>query len=163
MARPPRPRSEKLLNGPTLLRGYCFLGLLLSVGGMFGYFWQLSRRGWHWGVTGADPLFAPGTLFQREGATMVFLGIIIMQVANVFACRTERASVFTVGFFSNRLVFAGIAFELVFAAVLIYVPFFQKIFGTAPVGWECWMVLFLFTPLVFLAEEGRKAWVRRRA
>jgi magnesium-transporting ATPase (P-type) len=162
MARPPRPRGENLLNLPTLLRGYVFLGLLLAVGVMGGYFWQLRRRGWHWGVTGADPAFAVGSLYQREAATMVFLGIVVMQVANVFACRTERASVFHVGFFSNRLVFAGIAFELLFVAVLIYVPFFQRIFGTAPVGWEGWGLLFAFTPVVFLAEEARKAWVRGR-
>jgi P-type Ca2+ transporter type 2C len=79
-----------------------------------------------------------------------------MQVANVFACRTERVSVFRVGFFSNRMVFSGIVFELIFAAILIYVPFFQGIFGTAPVGLEGWLVLFAFTPMVFFAEEARK-------
>ena len=92
---------------------------------------------------------------------MVFLGIVIMQIANVFACRTERASVFQVGVFSNRLVFAGIAFELVFAASLIYVPLLQRIFGTAPIDLQGWLVLFAFTPLVFLAEEARKALLRR--
>jgi Ca2+-transporting ATPase len=161
MQRPPRPRGEKLLNAPTLLRGYFWLGLLIAIAVMYGYFWQLYRHGWHWGVTGDDPLFATGSLFQREAATMVFLGIVIMQIANVFACRTERASVFRVGFFSNRMVFAGIAFELVFAAVLIYVPFFQRIFGTAPIGWEGWLVLFAFTPVVFAVEEARKAIARR--
>ncbi|MCL4395476.1 MAG: cation-transporting P-type ATPase [Chloroflexi bacterium] len=156
MKRPPRSRKEAILNAPTLLRGYFFLGILLTIGEMLGYFWQLWRRGWQWGVTGSNLLFAPGSLFQREAATMVFLGIVIMQVANVFACRTERVSVLRVGFFSNRLVFAGIAFELIFAAILIYTPFFQHIFGTAPVGLEAWLVLFAFTPLVFLAEEARK-------
>ena len=91
---------------------------------------------------------------------MTFFGIVVMQVANVFACRTERVSVFRVGFFSNRMVFAGIIFELIFAAILIYVPFFQNIFGTAPVGWEGWLVLFAFTPMVFIAEEARKWFVR---
>ena len=162
MQRRPRPRDEKLLNIPTLLRGYFWLGLLIAISVMYGYFWQLFRHGWHWGITGDNPLFAPGSLYQREAATMVFLGIVIMQVANVFACRTERVSVFHVGFFSNRMVFAGIAFELVFAALLIYVPFLQKIFGTAPIGPEGWLVLFAFTPLVFLVEEARKAFVRRK-
>jgi len=162
MRRPPRPRSDRLLNLPTLARGYCYLGALLAVGSLSGYFWQLQRTGWHWGVTSANPLFATGTLFQRQAATMTFLGIVIMQIANVFACRTERASVFQVGFFSNRLVFAGIAFELAFAAVLIYIPVFQGVFGTAPVGLTGWLILFAFTPLIFGCEEVRKAIVRRR-
>jgi Ca2+-transporting ATPase len=163
MQRPPRPRSDRLLNLRTLLRGYFYLGLLLNVGSLFGYFWQLTQSGWHWGMTSASPLFATGTLYQRQAATMSFLGIIIMQVANVFVCRTERASVFTVGFFSNPLVFAGIAFELIFAVALIYIPVFQDVFGTAPVGLNAWLLLFAFTPLVFACEEGRKAIVRRRA
>ncbi|WP_073616324.1 cation-translocating P-type ATPase [Desulfopila aestuarii] len=160
MQRPPRPRGERLLNRATLLRGYFYLGLLSSVGVMFGYFWQLTRCGWYWGVTGNDPLFAPGSLFQRQAATMVFLGIVIMQVANVFACRTERASVFSIGILSNPLIIVGIIFELAFAAIAIYVPFFQNLLGTAPVGWESWLVLFAFTPLVFGGEEARKAMMR---
>jgi magnesium-transporting ATPase (P-type) len=162
MRRPPRPHSDRLLNLPTLVRGYFYLGLLLAVGSMSGYFWQLSNTGWHWGITSANPLFAAGALYQRQAATMTFLGIVVMQVANVFVCRTERASIFTVGFFSNRLVFAGIAFELAFAAALIYIPLFQPIFGTAPIGPEGWLVLFAFTPLIFAVEEGRKAILRRR-
>ncbi|HAA04093.1 MAG TPA: ATPase [Syntrophobacteraceae bacterium] len=161
MELPPKSPKENLLDRPTLLRGYFYLGLLSSVGVMFGYFWQLSRRGWHWGITGSNPLFATGSLYQREAATMVFLGIVIMQVANVFACRTQRASVFSIGFFSNRLVFAGILFELAFAAALIYVPFLQDLFGTAPIGWENWLILAVFIPFIFFAEEGRKALVRR--
>ncbi|HEX9116579.1 MAG TPA: cation transporting ATPase C-terminal domain-containing protein, partial [Anaerolineae bacterium] len=162
MQRPPRPRGERLLNRDTLVRGYFWLGLLLATGVMFGYFWQLYRTGWHWGITSADPNYAIGSLYQRQASTMVFLGIIIMQVANLFSCRTERASVFQVGFFSNPLVFVGIAFELAFAAVLIYVPFFQRIFGTAPIDLAGWLVLAAFTPVVFFVEEARKAMVRRR-
>jgi P-type Ca2+ transporter type 2C len=157
MQRPPRSPKDKLLDRHTLIRGYFFLGLMSSIGVIFGYFWKLYQNGWHWGITGADPLFAPGSLFQCQAATMVFLGIVIMQVANVFACRTERVGVLRVGFFSNHLIFAGIVFELVFAAMLIYIPFFQRIFGTAPIGGECWVLLFAFTPLVFFAEEARKA------
>jgi magnesium-transporting ATPase (P-type) len=83
-------------------------------------------------------------------------------VGNAFACRTERTSVFKIGILSNRLLLLGIAFELVFAAALIYVPFLQPVFGTAslPVSW--WGYLAAFVPVIFLAEEGRKAIVRRR-
>lgn len=136
MRRPSRPRSDRLLNLHTLVPGYYYLGMLLYVGTGFGYFWKLSQTGWHWGITSTSPLFAAGTLCQRQAATMSFLGIVVMQVANVFVCRTERASVFQAGFFSNRLIFAGIAFELVFAAALVYIPLFQGVFGTAPVGIE---------------------------
>jgi len=57
-----------------------------------------------------------------EAITMVFLGIVVMQIANVFACRSDKHSVFKLGFFSNKFIFLGIAFELLFAASIIYIP-----------------------------------------
>lgn len=86
-----------------------------------------------------------------------------MQVANAFARRTERVSAFSGGLFSNRFLLWGIAFEIVFAAALIYVPFLQRVFGTASIGLRWWVFLLAFVPVVFAAEEGRKALVRRRA
>jgi len=41
-------------------------------------------------------------------------------------------------------------------SVLIYTPFFQRIFGLAPIGLKEWGFLFAFTPFLFLMEEARK-------
>ena len=91
---------------------------------------------------------------------MVFFGIVVMQIANVFACRSERHSAFKIGFFSNKLILWGIAFELVLAAVLIYVPFCQNIFNTIGIGWKDWAFLFIFMLGIFGLEELRK-WASR--
>jgi hypothetical protein len=77
----------------------------------------LYGGGWHWGVT--LPMEHP---LARQAATASFLGIVIMQVGNVFACRSSRESTFSLGFFSNRLVLVGIAVEIVIAALIIYTP-----------------------------------------
>ena len=53
---------------------------------------------------------------------MTFAGIVACQIGTAFAARTEHASLRSVGVFSNRLLLWGIAFEIVFAAALIYVP-----------------------------------------
>jgi Ca2+-transporting ATPase len=45
-------------------------------------------------------------------------------------CRSLKDSPFKIGFFSNKTIFAGIASILVLQAILIYVPFMQKVFGT---------------------------------
>ena len=70
---------------------------------------------------------------------------------------------FALGVFSNRLLLWAIVFELVFAALLIYVPFMQPVFGTASLGWQWWLLLAAFVPVVFLVEEARKLYLRLRS
>ncbi|MDP4091058.1 MAG: cation-transporting P-type ATPase, partial [Bacillota bacterium] len=134
MDRPPKSPKEKLLNFSLFFRGYMLLGLINSAAVLAGYFWVLYSGGWHWGQV--LPVDSP---LARQAATMSFLGIVIMQVANVFACRTEVASMFSIGIFTNKLLNVGVIFELALTAVLIYTPFLQGVFGTYPVPFNHWL------------------------
>ncbi len=91
-----------------------------------------------------------------KAMTIVFVGIVVMQIANVFACRSETLSVFKMGFWGNRLIFWGILFELVFTCALVYIPPFQYIFNTIGIGWSDWGILFVFMLVIFFLEELRK-------
>ena len=62
---------------------------------------------------------------------MTFLGIVACQIGTAFAARTDRASLRSVGLFTNRLLLWGIAFEVVFAAAVVGLPPLQDVFGTA--------------------------------
>jgi magnesium-transporting ATPase (P-type) len=157
MTRPPRSRSERLLSSGALLRGYGFLGGMATAVVLSAFFLFLSSHGWSWGEA-----HAPSHHVGLQATTIVFLGIVLMQVGNAFACRTERVSVFRIGLFGNRLLLWGIAFELAFAAALISIPPLQDLFGTAPIGVGWWLALAAFIPVIFLAEEGRKALIRGR-
>lgn len=156
MDRPPRPRKERLLDLPLLLRAYGFLGPIEATAAMAGYFFIYFKNGWTPGMKMADS----GVLYLTA-STMCFAGIVITQIGNIFACRTEKESVFKVGFFTNRLVLWGIATELTIISLLIYAPFFQRIFGLSRLGIKEWAFLFAFTPLILLMEEGRK-WIARK-
>jgi magnesium-transporting ATPase (P-type) len=87
---------------------------------------------------------------------MVFAGIVVMQIANVFACRSEKYSTFKIGFFNNRLIIWGIVFELIFISLLVYVPFFQKVFQTIGLSWKDWSIMVVFMIIIFFLEELRK-------
>ncbi len=156
MAKPPRPRNKRLLDLPLLLRAYCFLGPMEAVACMAGFFFIYFQHGWRPGMTMADS----GHIYLTA-TTMSLAGIIATQIGNVFACKTEKESLFKVGFLSNRLVLLGIASELMIISVLIYTPFFQRVFGLAPIGLKEWGFLFAFTPFLFLMEEARK-WIVRK-
>jgi magnesium-transporting ATPase (P-type) len=93
--------------------------------------------------------------------TMFHAGVITTQIGNAYACRTERTSVFKAGFFSNRFLLFGFAFEVALIALMIYAPPFQQLFEEGPLPLKYWGFLFLYPPIMFLAEEGRKAILRK--
>lgn len=156
MKRPPRAKKERLVNKQMLFRAWVFLGLIEAVLVMGGYFWVLYSGGWHWG----ESLDADNTLYL-QATTMTWAGIVSTQVGTAFACRTNRVSVFTVGFWSNRWLLWGILFEVVLTVLIVYVPPLQKIFATAGLGWHQWAVLVTFAPIMFLSDELRKMFSRR--
>ena len=92
---------------------------------------------------------------------MTLSGIVAAQIGNVFACRTDRASVFRVGIFRNRAILLGIAAELGLLLLLIgCLPLARHVFGLAPLRPQEWLVL-LPRGAVLGLEEGRKWLVRR--
>jgi magnesium-transporting ATPase (P-type) len=158
MDKPPRPRKQRLLDRALLLRAYFFLGPIEALASMAGFFFIYWQSGWRPGMTlpSSGPLYVAAT-------TMAFAGIVVTQIGNVLACRTERQSILRIGIFSNRLVIAGIFFELVIMLLLIYTPFLQELFGLAPLRSRDWIFLFAFMPLLLILEEARKIFIRRRS
>jgi P-type Ca2+ transporter type 2C len=158
MSRPPRPRSEHLLNGSVAKRILLAFGPLESLAALGSFMFAYMLAGWHpW-----EALAGSGSLYV-EATTMTFAGIVMAQVGAAMAWRTDRESVFSIGLFSNRLLLVGIAAEVAMVGLLSYVPGLQQVFHTGPLsGWE-WLLLLIWPPLIFGAEEARKAFVRRRA
>ena len=156
MERPPRPRSERLLNRRVLGRVYGYVGLLEGLAGMASFLFAYGLGGWRPGM----PLADAGAQYV-QATTMTQTGIVMGQVGAGLAMRTNRRSVFSIGLFSNRLLLVGIAFELTLAVMLIYVPGLNGAFHQSPIGPWHWLFLLLWPPLVLGAEEARKALFRR--
>ncbi|MGZ6697263.1 MAG: cation-translocating P-type ATPase [Solirubrobacteraceae bacterium] len=161
MDRPPRARSESVIQPPMLLRAWLFLGVICAALAMAGFFWVLRGAGWHPG----DPTGAGHPLHHayRQATTMTMLGMIAGQVGTAFAARTDRASLRSVGPFSNRLLLWGIGFELVLAAILIYAPPAQALLGTAALSAEMLLFVVPFPFVVWGADELRRWALRRHA
>jgi Ca2+-transporting ATPase len=92
---------------------------------------------------------------------MCWAGIVAAQAGHALARRTDRESVFTVGLFTNPLVWPGLASMAAVVLLLSYVPLLQRLFGTAPLRPSDLAFLLIFPPLMLAAEELRKLWVRR--
>ena len=89
MRRPPRPQSEPLLTLPVGLRAYLFLGPIEAAAGMAAFFLVLLAGGWTYGheLAWTDPLYLRAT-------TACLSGVIVMQIVNVFLCRSAMRSAF---------------------------------------------------------------------
>ena len=152
MTRPPRRRRERLLNLPTLLRAYAWLGMLEAVLSLSGFLVVLWWAGWRPGVLldSWNPVYMTAT-------TMTLAGIVACQIGNAFACRSESESIWQLGFSTNRMLIAGIVIEILLLLTLIYVLPLRAVFGLAPLAPAHWLLLLTFGPLLLLFEECRKA------
>ncbi len=160
MDRPPRARTEGVIDRSLLYRAWVFLGLIEAALVLAGFFYVLLRAGWSPGddVSSGTPLHNA----YLQATTMTFAGIVACQIGTAVAARTERASLRSVGFFTNRLLLWGIASEIAFTALLIYVPPLQKVFGTAALGTAEIAFLLPFPLIVWGADELRRSFLRRR-
>jgi magnesium-transporting ATPase (P-type) len=155
MDRPPRSQKEPLLTRKLLARALLWYGMIESVASMSAYFFLNWLHGWP-----EVSLAADGTLVYRMAITMTLAGVVTTQIGAVLGCRTDRASIFRIGLFTNRLVLIGILVELLILVSLSYVPFLQDVFDTAPLGLVEWGFVFAWTPVIFLLDELRKALLR---
>ncbi|HLO83570.1 MAG TPA: cation-transporting P-type ATPase [Nostocaceae cyanobacterium] len=167
MELPPRKKSQSLLDLPLLLRAYCFLGLLEGIAGMAGFFFVWWTHGYN--ITQLQALSprilshsadAATMAIYYQATTMTLAVIVACQDGNVFACRSERFSILRLGFFTNRLIWLGIAVEWLLILSIIYSPTLQKIFSTAPLKPSYWLMLLICPPLILIADELRKQMMR---
>jgi magnesium-transporting ATPase (P-type) len=158
MNRPPRKRKEGLLNYSTLIRSYAWLGMIEAGLALFGFFYAEWLAGWRVGA----PFISSGAVYLTA-TTVTFAGIVMAQIGNAFAWRSERQSVFKIGFFNNSLLFWCIAAEIGLMLTLIYVPPVAAIFGMSPPRAEHWFVIAGFGVILLLLEESRKFVARQRS
>jgi magnesium-transporting ATPase (P-type) len=157
MQRPPRARNERLLSWGMMVRAYLFLGVLEAAAAMAVFFFVLQAAGWHYGVSldRADPLYLQAT-------SACLATIVVMQMMNVILCRHPSKSSLSVGLFDNRYIMMALAAELGVILIIIYTPAGNWMFGTAPLGMDVWALALAGAALMWLLEEARKAWLRRR-
>jgi sodium/potassium-transporting ATPase subunit alpha len=155
MKAPPRPRSDRLLSGPLLARAYLFLGPMQAAAALSAYWFVLRHGGWHFGekLAAHDPLYLQAT-------TACLSAIVVMQIGNVFLCRSERESLLARGLLSNKLILAGIAAEITLIVLIDYTPWGSALFGTAPIPAAVWLFIVPFAIGMLALEELRK-WLAR--
>ena len=157
MNRPPRARQEKLLSWGLLTRAYLFLGLLEALGAMLVFFHVLHGGGWLYGraMDASAPLYLQAT-------TACLATIVLAQMANVFVCRHPVLPCWRFPLLENRLLLLGLAVEVALLLGIVYTPWGNRLFGSAPLTADMLLFAAPFALLLLCAEEARKWLVRRK-
>ncbi|MGB1250243.1 MAG: cation-translocating P-type ATPase [Candidatus Promineifilaceae bacterium] len=151
MTRAPFAPDESIFSrgiGARIMWAGLLMGLVsLSVG-------YAGFMGWIAPPEGTDT-----TLWWR---TLVFNTLTLSQMGNALAIRSNRESVFTLGFRSNMLLVYAILLTFVLQLAVIYVPFLQAIFDTTALSFGDLLLTLVLSSIVFLAIELEKLIKRQR-
>ena len=150
MDQPPRPADEPIINRMMKI-GIVIQTIAITSVTLGAYL--IGLKLWP-GAAGE---------FNTTAATMAFVTLSFSELLRAFTARSERYPIAKIGLFKNKSMNIAVVTSLVLLLGTLYIPFFQPIFDTVPLGWEHWQYLL---PLLFvpgIAAELTKWGITRRA
>lgn len=142
MQRPPRHPKESIFAGGLGIH-IIWVGLLMGAVTIFTQAWSIKTGNAHW-------------------QTMAFTVLCLSQMGHVLAIRSDRESLFTWGFFSNKPLLGAFALTFALQMAIIYVPFLNPIFKTEPLTFGELAFTLALSSVVFIAVEAEKRFFRGR-
>jgi Ca2+-transporting ATPase len=113
----------------------------------------------------AGTIWMFGWALEREGPdyarSVAFLSMALFQLWNVFNMRSSELSIRRLGPFTNRWALSAVAGSVGLIALVLYVPLFQAVFRTVPLGASVWLYTAGLSFLVVPFVELWKVLVRR--
>jgi P-type Ca2+ transporter type 2C len=141
MDRPPRPSSEGIfahgMVWHVVLVGFLMAAITLT----------FQKMNLH--------------LEESRWRTLAFTALCFSQLAHVLVIRSDKESLFRIGFFSNRPLFFAVAVTFILQLGTIYVPWMNDVFHTSPLSAMELLSTVAISFLVILAVELEK-WARRK-
>lgn len=142
---PPRDPKEKIANRLFFQR----VGLVSVVMALTGF-----AAYYYFGAPAASSPVDELLLTQAQSAA--FISVVLVHVGFIVTARSITESAFTFNPFSNKWVLWGIAITIVTNLMIVYVPFLNTLFRTAPFPVEWWgLIVFALLP-GFLSVELEK-------
>ncbi len=149
MEQPPRPVGEGVVTR-RMWRGIIFVGVIMAAGTLF----VLDAT-----VPGG---FIDGRGDLRYAQTMAFTTLMLFQMFNVVNARSDVQSAF-VHLFTNGWLWAAIGGSVALQALVVYVPFLQRAFGTVGLSAGDWLFCVAVASSVLWLREASKLIARARS
>jgi Ca2+-transporting ATPase len=142
MRRPPRDPRTGIFSRPVVT--------LMVIGGVWSACVNVGLFAWALESGRSLP----------EAMSMTFLSLVLIQFLKAYNYRSERWSVLRQPF-ANRWLNVAIVWELLLLALILYVPFLRKPFGTFPLPFEDWVIIIAAASTISPVLELTK-WKLRR-
>jgi Ca2+-transporting ATPase len=142
MSRPPRKPGESLFSG-GLGAHVVWVGLLMGAVCLTAQWWGLRTGRQHW-------------------QTIVFTVLCLSQLGQALAIRSESRSLLDLGLLSNRPLLYALAITVTLQLLVVYLPWCNAIFRTAPLSLPELLLTLALSSVVFLAVETEKYLRSRR-
>lgn len=100
-----------------------------------------------------SPLGLPGHMPSAGARTMAFTTLICAELLRAYSCRSEHFSVFSIGFFSNKVMNRSVLLSMFLLLVVLYVPFLDPVFDTVALTLVDWVVVIVLSAIPFVTGE----------
>lgn len=110
-------------------------------------------------------LFAFGVGLKHDrlmAETMAFITLASSELVRAYTARSERYPILKIGVFNNKWMNIAVLSSLGLLLLILYVPFFNTIFNTVPLGWTEWRLILPLLLVPSIAAELAKMFVTRR-
>ncbi len=153
MKEKPREPKESIFTRPVVL--------LMVTGGVWSAFINLAMFFWLCppGVCPA-PAMGDGDPQVIMARSMVFVTLILIQFFKAFNYRSDRHSIFKMGFFANKWLLMAILWEILLVLFIVYLPFLQGPFSTHALSIVDWAIVILAALTIFPVLEATKYGIR---
>ncbi|MCX7039950.1 MAG: HAD-IC family P-type ATPase [Spirochaetes bacterium] len=132
MGRPPRPTGEPIINRSMIL-ALAMQTVAITAVTLLAFWIGRTVFG---GVV--------------EARTMAFVVLSGCQLVRAYTNRSERASIFSIGVFSNRSMQYAVGLSTLLLLAVVYIPYVNVVFNAAPLSLTQWayMAPLLFVPAI---------------
>ena len=168
MDRPPRPKSESIVNKSMQLG--MIVQTIAQTGAVLGAF--LLGLYWTLGGSAAIPAGVNPLIYLLQydwqgmdvqtAETMAFVTLSLCELFRAYTVRSERSSLFRLGIFSNKYMQYAVGLSILPLLLVVNVPFLQPIFNTHSLSGQEWFVVVGLAIIPAIAEELTKFYLRRR-
>lgn len=97
------------------------------------------------------------TFAKTKASTLSLTVLVIIEMFNAINALSEDSSLLQIGFWGNPILLVACTLSVILHCGILYIPFLQKIFGTAALDLNDWKLALAFSFPVFVFEEILKA------